>query len=197
MIAGKRYAGLPADIWSLGIILYAMACGYLPFEDPNTGKLYKKILNCDYLIPGFISAQCKEMIKKILNTDPITRPKASEIRKNPWYQMIESVEMEGIIVGQEPIPIIEDIKQELKMSYSNLEGIEFADKFIKLNKHNHITTTYYLLLKRAERDTGKNLLFEKVTLEKRNYNSTGSLSSTRPSVSQFQQTSLMFRGYSQ
>ena len=111
--------------------------------------------------------------------------------------MIESVEMEGIIVGQEPIPIIEDIKQELKVSYSNLEGIEFADKFIKLNKHNHITTTYYLLLKRAERDTGKNLLFERVTLEKRNYNSTGSLSSTRPSVSQFKQTSLMFRGYSQ
>lgn len=47
-----------------------MACGYLPFEDPNTNKLYKKILNCDYLIPGFISPGCKELIKKILNTDP-------------------------------------------------------------------------------------------------------------------------------
>jgi len=196
MIAGKRYSGLPADIWSLGIILYAMACGYLPFEDPNTGKLYKKILNCDYLIPGFISANCKEMIKKILNTDPVTRPKAVEIRKHPWYQLIESVEMEGIIVGQETIPIIEDIKTELKASYCDLEGIEYAEKFIKLNKHNHITTTYYLLLKKAERDTGKNLLFEKVTFEKRNYNSTGNLSSTRPSVSQFQSTSMMFRGYS-
>ena len=113
MIAGKRYSGLPADIWSLGIILYAMACGYLPFEDPNTGKLYKKILNCDYMIPGFISASCKEMIKKILNTDPVTRPKAGEIRKHPWYQLIDSVEMEGIIVGQETIPIIDDIKTEL------------------------------------------------------------------------------------
>ena len=91
MIAGKRYSGLPADIWSLGIILYAMACGYLPFEDPNTGKLYKKILNCDYLIPGFISASCKEMIKKILNTDPVTRPKAGEIRKHPWYQLGDSL----------------------------------------------------------------------------------------------------------
>jgi 5'-AMP-activated protein kinase catalytic alpha subunit len=45
MIAGKRYHGLNSDIWSCGIILYAMTCGYLPFEDPNTSHLYKKILN--------------------------------------------------------------------------------------------------------------------------------------------------------
>ena len=70
MIAGKRYNGLNSDIWSCGIILYAISCGYLPFEDPNTNKLYKKILNCDYLIPGFITANCKDLIKKILNTDP-------------------------------------------------------------------------------------------------------------------------------
>ena len=55
MIAGKKYNGLISDIWSTGVILYAMACGYLPFEDPNTSKLYKKILSCDYLLPGFIS----------------------------------------------------------------------------------------------------------------------------------------------
>ena len=43
MIAGKRYKGQSADIWSCGIILFAMVCGYLPFEDPNTAHLYKKI----------------------------------------------------------------------------------------------------------------------------------------------------------
>jgi 5'-AMP-activated protein kinase catalytic alpha subunit len=85
MIAGKRYHGLGADIWSLGVILYAMACGYLPFEDPNTNKLYKKILACDYLIPGFISASCKELIRKILNTDPLERIKVSDIRAHEWY----------------------------------------------------------------------------------------------------------------
>lgn len=85
MIAGKRYHGLMADIWSLGIILYAMACGYLPFEDPNTNKLYKKILNCDYLIPGFIAPSCKDLIKKILNTDPNQRFKISDIRSHDWY----------------------------------------------------------------------------------------------------------------
>ena len=43
MIAGKRYHGPLADIWSVGVILFAMVCGYLPFEDNNTAHLYKKI----------------------------------------------------------------------------------------------------------------------------------------------------------
>ena len=70
MIAGKKYHGLGSDIWSCGIILYAMTCGYLPFEDPNTNKLYKKILACDYQIPGSLSTILKDLIRKILNTDP-------------------------------------------------------------------------------------------------------------------------------
>ena len=44
MIAGKSYAGPRADIWSCGVILYALVCGFLPFEDQNTSNLYKKIL---------------------------------------------------------------------------------------------------------------------------------------------------------
>lgn len=48
MIAGKRYNGLQTDLWSSGVVLYAMVCGYLPFEDPKTSNLYKKILSADY-----------------------------------------------------------------------------------------------------------------------------------------------------
>ncbi len=43
MIQGKRYSGYMVDIWSCGIIMFAMICGYLPFEDPVTNNLYKKI----------------------------------------------------------------------------------------------------------------------------------------------------------
>jgi 5'-AMP-activated protein kinase catalytic alpha subunit len=48
MIAGKKYHGTNVDIWSCGVILFALICGYLPFEDPNTSNLYKKILSADY-----------------------------------------------------------------------------------------------------------------------------------------------------
>lgn len=56
MIAGKRYYGPAADMWSVGVILFALVCGYLPFDHPNTNTLYKKIMNGDYHCPRFISS---------------------------------------------------------------------------------------------------------------------------------------------
>ena len=55
VIAGKGYMGSQADIWSCGVVLYAMICGRLPFEDPNTGNLYKKIMNAEYTIPNHVT----------------------------------------------------------------------------------------------------------------------------------------------
>ena len=66
MIAGQRYHGSQVDIWSCGVILFALICGFLPFEDPNTANLYKKILNGDFNIPRFVSEDAKDLIKCIL-----------------------------------------------------------------------------------------------------------------------------------
>lgn len=59
MVSGKRYNGLYTDVWSCGIILYAMICGFLPFEDTNTPALYNKIMNSELKIPNFISDRGK------------------------------------------------------------------------------------------------------------------------------------------
>ncbi len=85
MIAGKKYEGITVDIWSCGVILFALVCGYLPFEDPNTAQLYKKILNANYSIPRFVSAEARDLMKKILNTDPETRVTIQDIRNHAWY----------------------------------------------------------------------------------------------------------------
>ena len=73
MIAGKKYNGVSVDLWSCGVILFALLAGYLPFEDPNTSNLYKKILSADFQVPNFISPEATDMISRILTTDPEKR----------------------------------------------------------------------------------------------------------------------------
>ena len=85
MIAGQRYHGSNVDIWSCGVIMFALICGYLPFEDPNTTNLYQKILRGDFQIPKFVSKDAADLLKNILCTDPEKRYKVEDIRKHRWY----------------------------------------------------------------------------------------------------------------
>jgi 5'-AMP-activated protein kinase, catalytic alpha subunit len=57
-----------------------MICGYLPFEDPKTSCLYKKILSADYQIPKFVSNEGRDFLTRILNTDPEERATIQTIR---------------------------------------------------------------------------------------------------------------------
>ena len=155
MIAGKKYHGTNVDIWSCGVILFALVCGYLPFEDPNTSCLYKKILNADYKTPNYISTEVKDLIHCILTTDPEKRYKIEDIRKHPWFNIVKCDEThKGVIVGIDPIPVdplILDQMEELNID------IDYAKKCLDANKHNHISATYYLLLKKHLRNGGESI----------------------------------------
>jgi len=105
MIAGKKYVGIQVDIWSSGVVLYALICGHLPFEDPETSKLYKKIMSGDYKVPKHVSSEAKDLIKNILNTDPTKRYTIEEIRKHSWYNIHPTLDRTGIIVGVDQIPV--------------------------------------------------------------------------------------------
>ena len=149
MIAGNKYIGLLVDIWSAGVVLFAMLCGYLPFEDPVTSQLYKKILAGEYKIPKHVSDDAKDLLKHILTTDPSTRFKIEDIRQHRWYKINKAKEREGIIVGAHQIPIDKYILNQIDSLEINSE---YARKCLEANKHNNATTTYYLLLKKNLRE---------------------------------------------
>lgn len=65
-----------------------MICGYLPFEDPNTSKLYKKIVAGQYEIPKFVSEQGADFLWNILQIDPSKRFGLSEIKSHAWFNQI-------------------------------------------------------------------------------------------------------------
>ena len=149
MIAGKKYFGLKSDIWSSGVVLYAMVCGFLPFEDPKTSNLYKKILAGDYKIPKFLSQDCAHFISKILNTDPEKRYGIEEVRAHPWFKQQKDKRPEGLFPGQEPMPV-NDKMYQMMLDEFNYDP-DYSVKCIEANRHNQITATYHLLTKKTLR----------------------------------------------
>ena len=85
MVAGKEYDGVKIDIWSTGIILYAMICGFLPFEDKNHDILFEKILKCKVEYPSFLSYEVIDLLKKILVVDPKKRIDIPGIKKHSFF----------------------------------------------------------------------------------------------------------------
>jgi len=147
MIAGKRYHGLKTDIWSSGVVYYAMVCGYLPFEDPKTSNLYKKIMSAEYTLPKFLSGQCKDLIRHILNTDPDTRYTVNDIRSHTWSLQVKDRNRDmGLFPGKEKMPIEEKLFGKILEEYKF--DNKYAAKCIEDNRHNHITACYHLIDKR-------------------------------------------------
>eukprot|EP00802_Teleaulax_amphioxeia_P007362 Tamp_07368.p1 GENE.Tamp_07368~~Tamp_07368.p1 ORF type:complete len:472 (+),score=12.47 Tamp_07368:749-2164(+) len=87
VISGKPYLGPEVDVWSSGIIMYALLCGSLPFDDENIPNLFKKIKGGIYILPGYLTNLGRDLIAKMLMTNPITRISIKEIREHPWFQI--------------------------------------------------------------------------------------------------------------
>lgn len=104
----------------MGVIQYALICGYLPFEDKNTSVLYKKIMSGEFSIPKFVSNEGRDLLLNILITDPVKRYSLGDIKKHIWYKQLEDTNNElGLIVGRNPIPIDEKILTIMQKEYKS------------------------------------------------------------------------------
>lgn len=83
----QGYSGFKADIWSAGVVLYAMLQGTVPFKASGMKELHKMIIKGKYHIKEEISAEAKDLMKKMLNTDPKLRIGVQKILQHPWMQL--------------------------------------------------------------------------------------------------------------
>lgn len=84
IIKDKGYKGFKADMWSAGVVLFAMLYGTVPFKANNMKDLHKQIIDARYNLKDEISSQAKDLIKALLNPDPNTRLTIGETLKHGW-----------------------------------------------------------------------------------------------------------------
>ena len=152
MLYGKKYSASPIDIWSCGIVLYAMICGYLPFDDPDYNILYKKIKEGKFKIPFHVSPNAKDLIKNLLVNNPKKRYTIEQIKKHTWFKLCLNNEdyrnkkslFEGLLLNKYVIPLDEEIINYINDKYQ-IDKNEII-KCLLNDEHNDITTIYDLIL---------------------------------------------------
>ena len=193
MVSGKKYNGFKTDIWAIGIILYAMSCGYLPFEDSDNEILFQKILECDLEFPNFLSFECIDIIKKILNVNPYDRFYINDIKEHSFYLKGKNIYESYFGKGDFLLEDFEEKKKKKisrKISAENLIYIRnksksdvcelsdlnygISNKFIikkieKINSKNEIMNKDFVNSNYVIKDIIHNINFNNKVNEKKNY----------------------------
>jgi len=84
IVARKEYTGFCADIWAMGVLLYALLCGSFPFRGQNDRDLYRKIVRGVFHIPEFVGDGAKAMVQRALTADMARRPTVEDLLSDQW-----------------------------------------------------------------------------------------------------------------
>ena len=154
MLEGHEYNGEATDVWSCGIILYAMLCGTLPFSESKEEIIVKKIKTHDYSIPNYLSYDAKDLLNRILVINPKERITINQIKNHSWFNLVKPHLIKGINFEEDIIPVDDKILEIVK-SYG-FDPEECRNLLLK-NKFCSLTTIYYLCLKKYVREKGKSI----------------------------------------
>ena len=149
VLVGHQYHGMLADVWSSGIVLFGMLCGFLPFCDQNDEINKQNILNGRIYLPNFLSPSVKDLLMHMLDTNPMNRYTLQEIRDHEWFNQLEVNMIPGIIIGYNKIPIDKNILKICEKFGKNKDVIE---KSVKENKCDEYNALYYLLVKKLNKE---------------------------------------------
>ncbi|CAD6185154.1 unnamed protein product [Caenorhabditis auriculariae] len=152
---GKAYYGPHVDIWSLGVVLYVMVSGSMPFEAATLYQLREKVLSGQYRVPFFMSCDCENLIRRMLAVDPAKRANMDYIKNHKWMQkdnMRERIEYE--VLAHNYLCSGESAKASVRlMTDSGIDHFHIQEA-LNAQGFNHLKGIFALLM---ERYRNKNL----------------------------------------
>ncbi|GAB6021849.1 Serine/threonine-protein kinase par-1 [Chamberlinius hualienensis] len=154
LFQGKKYDGPEVDVWSLGVILYTLVSGSLPFDGQNLKELRERVLRGKYRIPFYMSTDCENLLKKFLVLNPAKRSSLENIMKDKWMNIgYEDDELKPYIEPEADINDPKRIEVLTRMGYSRHD----IEESLKNMKYNDVTAIYLLLGKRKSEMDGSDL----------------------------------------
>ncbi|XP_041839005.1 serine/threonine-protein kinase MARK1 [Melanotaenia boesemani] len=142
LFQGKKYDGPEVDVWSLGVILYTLVSGSLPFDGQNLKELRERVLRGKYRIPFYMSTDCENLLKKLLVLNPGKRGSLKQIMKDRW--MNSGYDGNELKTYTEPEQDFTDLKRIELMGTMGFSQEEVR-KALDGQKYNEATATYLLL----------------------------------------------------
>ncbi|XP_016084485.1 serine/threonine-protein kinase BRSK1 isoform X1 [Sinocyclocheilus grahami] len=158
VIRGEKYDGRRADVWSCGVILFALLVGALPFDHDNLRQLLEKVKSGVFHMPHFIPPDCQALLRGMIEVNPEKRFTLEEIQKHPWYQGGRNEPC-----PEQPPPRRVCVKRILSLTDLDPDVLEsmhslgcFRDRVkltrdLQCEEENQEKLIYYLLLDRKER----------------------------------------------
>lgn len=183
LFEGKEYIGPAVDMWSLGVLLYVLVCGAMPFDGSSITRLRQKILIAEFNVPSFVSSDCEKLIRNLLVRVPEDRLTVRQVQADKWMQMggvpspthplaEETVGAEGALgKSRKDEAVVDTIARKFGLDKNNI--CQLLDQ----KKYDNLYAVYHLL--KEQKDSGIPLSWFKVVGARPSSAQDAALSSTR------------------
>lgn len=170
LVTGQNYLGSEADIWSMGVLLYALLCGFLPFDDENISALYRKIQSGKYEKPAWLSPGSVALLDAMLQTDPRRRITVKELLLHPWLMVgyDTPVKWQSKFHATDLDP--EVVQQIANYRLAPLQGV--MEQIRKWDYSSNLVAIYFILLDKKQKGQPFQLINTKSPLGELNANQT-------------------------
>jgi serine/threonine protein kinase len=171
MVKGNQYTK-SADIWSAGILLFAVCAGYLPFDDDNMQRLLHKIVYSEQVYPSFMSPALIDLLTKMMCKEPEQRISIEMIKSHPWFSQSEYLTMVQVTQahiqqwqtgeGQSANSVI-DAEVRTKMTQLGIDCHDLHESLLSQGDDTEVTVIYRILIREKLTENMKGLM-QKVAL---------------------------------